>query len=178
MYRKLIIPKSIDLKSENGFTLVEMLVTFLILGLLIGVLTPIFKVARNTWDTGRANVTLQENLHFALDFISREVRQAKGRLKTNTAPGVILEYKIEKVNGEKKDRQIIFDNVNGVLKFKNGQATPVPLTSPTEVFIKAAEVNISAGPCTITLEGEFRKNNRTQTVSRMTVTSEAYRVVE
>ncbi len=164
--------KNTDLKDDKGFTLVEMLVTFLILGMLLTVLAPMLKVGRDTWNSGRANITLQENLNFALDFISREIRQATGAVKPgNSSKNELISYQVDKVTSKETDkRKIILKN--GILYFNNNGSV-APLTSSNEVFITSAVINISTQPFKISLTGEFRKNG--QPISGLTVSSQVYK---
>ncbi len=63
--------------SDRGLTLVEVLVTTLLLGMVLTALVPLFSVGQQTWDQTRRRQEIVQNARMALDRIVREMRAAQ-----------------------------------------------------------------------------------------------------
>lgn len=94
------------IKSDiSGFTIVEMLVAFSIFAILVVVVTPVFRQGSGFWQTTQGQVELGQNLNSALEFLSRELRQAE--------PGTILPYNNSAEPDGGWNRQVVTYNVDG-----------------------------------------------------------------
>ena len=69
----------------KGFTLVEIMITLLILGVLCGALMVIFSASKNAYDASMASADLQASGRQALEAMNRELRQSD--LSTLTITG-------------------------------------------------------------------------------------------
>lgn len=130
-------------KNQKGITMIELIVSVCIVGIIVVVMSPLLKQGLDSWKPARARVLLHENLNYAMDFISREIRQAIS-ITPAGAPD-ILTYQVEKVtSGTGAERKIIFDNANGVLQYsrKVGGSYVVEgdLTSRSEIDITSAAI--------------------------------------
>jgi len=63
------------MRRQNGFTLVEILISTLIFGVIIGGILAVLKVADMSWHTDMGLLDLQQQLRMAVDGMSREIRQ-------------------------------------------------------------------------------------------------------
>ncbi len=63
--------------SDRGLTLVEVLVTTLLLAMVLAALVPLFSVGQQTWDQTRRRQEIVQNARMALDRIVREMRAAQ-----------------------------------------------------------------------------------------------------
>ncbi len=65
------------IKNDSGMTMIELLIAFVIFGILVVAVTPVFKEGSDSWQDTKAEVELRQNLNSALQLMSRELRQAK-----------------------------------------------------------------------------------------------------
>ena len=71
------------LKSRQGFTLVEMMVTVAIFSFILGICYTLFISGSNSWETNSVRVELQQELRKAMDWVSQDLRQAGSASITN-----------------------------------------------------------------------------------------------
>lgn len=74
--------------NQAGFTLVEVLITTLIFGLLVSVLGPMVVQTQRTWNSTRGQVEIESNLRQGLDYVAREIRHAEPGKVTESANSV------------------------------------------------------------------------------------------
>jgi prepilin-type N-terminal cleavage/methylation domain-containing protein len=63
-------------RNQSGFTLVEMLVTMAIVGIILGSITLMFSNMSRQFTTQNANADLQQSARAALNFMAKEIRMA------------------------------------------------------------------------------------------------------
>lgn len=122
-------------KRRSGFTLIEFLIYFFILGI---VLTAVVGFLLDTLQT-RAKVKVatevEQNLRFSISRILEGIRSAKkfdnGGSTLKDADGVLsLEMDDSGID------PTVFDLDNGVLQVTEGAGSPIPLTSPEVTVTK------------------------------------------
>jgi len=67
--------KNIFLKNQKGFSLIEMMVVVVILGLIVLGLVTFFTGGAKSWVTGQSQLTAQRNARQAIDLMVREIRE-------------------------------------------------------------------------------------------------------
>jgi DNA-binding beta-propeller fold protein YncE len=89
---------------KNGITLVEVLLTVSILGLIMAAMVPFIRTVHTTWNLGDRKVQLQQNARVGLDTISRFSRQAARLMNvSDTGKGNFI-----KLKGPLDNQTIIF----------------------------------------------------------------------
>jgi len=63
--------------KKAGFTLVEALLTVVILGLVLGAMAPFIRIVHTGWNLGDRKTEIQQNARVGLEMISYRLRQAK-----------------------------------------------------------------------------------------------------
>jgi len=76
-------------KNQKGFSLIEMMVVVVILGLIVLGLVTFFTGGAKSWVAGQSQLTAQRNARQAIDIMVREIREGKN-VKTNSASNSIL----------------------------------------------------------------------------------------
>ena len=71
------------LKTRDGFTLGEMMVTAAIFSFILGICYTLFISGSNSWETNSVRVELQQELRKAMDWVSQDLRQAGSASITN-----------------------------------------------------------------------------------------------
>ena len=69
--------KKYNIKNQKGFSLIEMMVVVVILGLIVLGLVTFFTGGTKSWVAGQYQLTAQRNARQAIDRMVREIRQAK-----------------------------------------------------------------------------------------------------
>jgi prepilin-type N-terminal cleavage/methylation domain-containing protein len=73
--KKLI--KIFNIKNQKGFSLIEMMVVVVILGLIVLGLVTFFTGGAKSWVAGQSQLTAQRNARQAMDRMVREIREGK-----------------------------------------------------------------------------------------------------
>ena len=149
----------LKLKSDKGFTLVEVLTVMLILGLVISVFGSFFTTGFKTWGLMENRGELQQNLRFAMDKITNDVRNAPGDTVTVQAANPILtvwanvyQYEVDS-NGVLRRKAYQVDS-NGVHVLLNNE--PVTTDNMTVVGFYVYKKQIEAQDIyTVILEGKM-----------------------
>lgn len=66
----------IEIKNQKGFSLIEMMVVVVILGLIVLGLVTFFTGGAKSWVAGQSQLTAQRNARQAMDIMVREIREA------------------------------------------------------------------------------------------------------
>lgn len=116
-------------RSAHGFTLLEFLIYFAILGFVVAAVTTFMLDVVQTRERVRVMAEGEQNLRFAMQKVLRGVRTATklniGASTFGSADGVLsLE-----MDGPAAD-PTVFDVADGVLRIAEGAGSPVPLTTP------------------------------------------------
>jgi len=69
--------KNIYIKNQKGFSLIEMMVVVVILGLIVLGLVTFFTGGAKSWVAGQSQLTAQRNARQAMDWMVREIREGK-----------------------------------------------------------------------------------------------------
>lgn len=93
-------------RSQRGFTLIETVVSLLILGLLTTAILGLYQYSVVTWREEERTIEVQDNLRTGLDRMTRELREAKGLhaesngeiLKFYNSSGEVITYFLEGTN--------------------------------------------------------------------------------
>ncbi len=64
------------LKGDNGFTLIEAMVTVLIFSFILGICYVLLIAGSDSWEANSVRVELQQELRKAMDWITQDLRQA------------------------------------------------------------------------------------------------------
>ncbi|KKU09880.1 MAG: hypothetical protein UX61_C0006G0010 [Parcubacteria group bacterium GW2011_GWA2_46_7] len=64
-----------NLRSRSGFTMIEILISFVIFGLMMGVISSSFVTISRTYRYGYLLVNAQKNLRFVLESMTREIKE-------------------------------------------------------------------------------------------------------
>ena len=154
------------IKQNSGLTMIELLIAFVIFGILVVAVTPVFKQGSDSWQDTKAEVELRQNLNSALQFMSREMRQAKeGNINTG-AGNEIVRYKYDydyDTSGHHNFIKRVKSGSSYYLEF-NGD----PITAPELINITHAEVEQDgSNPVyNITISGEYIGRNEANSGNR------------
>jgi prepilin-type N-terminal cleavage/methylation domain-containing protein len=77
------------IKNQKGFSLIEMMVVVVILGLIVLGLVTFFTGGAKSWVAGQSQLKAQREARQAIDIMVREVREGKN-VKTSSASNLIL----------------------------------------------------------------------------------------
>ena len=83
------IIKIFYVKNQKGFSLIEMMVVVVIMGLIVLGLVTFFTGGAKSWVAGQSQLAAQRNARQATDRMVREIREGKN-LKTNSTSNSIL----------------------------------------------------------------------------------------
>jgi len=75
--------KKIYIKDKKGFSLIEMMVVVVILGLIVLGLVTFFTGGAKSWVAGQSQLEAQRNARQAMDIMVREIREASEITTTN-----------------------------------------------------------------------------------------------
>ena len=84
--------------NHQGLSLVEVLVTVLILTMLVGVVYAGFSAGSMSWQTYQSNIVAQQQVRKVLETIKRDLREGSGISITQSASSVTLSF--SKTNGD------------------------------------------------------------------------------
>ncbi|SCZ65174.1 prepilin-type N-terminal cleavage/methylation domain-containing protein [Thiohalomonas denitrificans] len=84
-------------REQSGFTLVEMIVSIILLGIIAGMLAPVIKTNIDAYSDTQSRSHLLDKVRVSLGRLSRELRQ--GTVSTTTASGSTLEFYSSTVGG-------------------------------------------------------------------------------
>lgn len=83
------IIKIFYIKNQKGFSLIEMMVVVVILGLIVLGLVTFFTGGARSWVAGQSQLTAQRNARQAMDIMVRQIREASD-IKENSTPYKII----------------------------------------------------------------------------------------
>jgi len=132
-------------KKSRGFTLIEMIVVIVLMGIIAGVVTPFILKAMQGYMASKARATLVSKGRLAMERLSREVRQAVPNSLTVLAGGTGIEFARARAGGRYVER---FDNFGTQftqipLRFrKNANLTQLYTTFSTNA--NGTQLNFSA----------------------------------
>ena len=72
-------------KNQKGFSLIEMMVVVVILGLIVLGLVTFFTGGAKSWVAGQSQLEAQRNARQAMDIMVREIREASNIIATSTS---------------------------------------------------------------------------------------------
>ena len=75
----------LDNNRQKGFSLIEMMVVVVILGLIVLGLVTFFTGGAKSWVAGQSQLTAQRNARQAMDIMVREIREASDIIDTSTS---------------------------------------------------------------------------------------------
>jgi len=87
--RKIYIYKK-NIKYSKGFSLIEMMVVVVILGLIVLGLVTFFTGGARSWMSGQSQLEAQRNARQAMDSMVREIREGKSYSGTSTSITVVI----------------------------------------------------------------------------------------
>lgn len=121
------------LKDNRGFTLVEVLMVTVLLGIIVATVSPLIKNTFDNWEFSKEQVETQSNLRQVLDYVAKELRQA-------IPSEIVIDTDLSKISyvnsGLKEDFQIYLEG--DTVKRSGGGLVGEPLTSP-EVVVERLE---------------------------------------
>ena len=85
MKNKKIMLKKFFVKNKKGFSLIEMMVVVVVMGLIILALVTFFTGGTRSWITGQSQLSAQRNARQAMDWMVREIREASNIIATATS---------------------------------------------------------------------------------------------
>ena len=127
------------MKDKRGFTLIEMLVASLLLGMLVTILTMVFNSSAIAWRTGKASVSQMSLARRQLSYAQYVADNVLPRVDKNspTQNGRVLGAWDDAGNVRKR-AVVLADAPSGLFTFPNwannesaGQSTPVPWSRVT-----------------------------------------------
>lgn len=146
--------------ARPGFTFVEFLVYFLILGIILAAVTSFMFDVIQTRTRVRVVAEVEQNMRFSIQRMLRAVRTADGLDAGGSVFGhpdgvLSLDMSVPSVS------PTVFDIADGVLRITEGAGTSTPLTTPDVVVDKLwlSRDNLSGDAKTITIQMEVRSRN-------------------
>lgn len=91
-------------QNEKGFTFLELLICFIILGLFINAGYALLESGIYIWSRGEKNLDVQQNMRLAMEKILKDVYLAQG-----------LEPGIERYNFVLSEKELVLRNIDGTL---------------------------------------------------------------
>lgn len=115
--------KNIFLKNQKGFSLIEMMVVVVILGLIVLGLVTFFTGGVKSWVAGQSQLTAQRNARQAMDRMVREIREGEN-VKTGSDDATIV------VSIPALGSELAYDvtyNLSGttIVRIKNSSSNPL-----------------------------------------------------
>ncbi|MGI6678590.1 MAG: PilW family protein [Dehalobacterium sp.] len=93
------------IKNDQGFTLIELVVTIVLFGILITPAFALFSSGLKSWTHGTEQIDVVQNMRFAMDRMTMEIRQAVGEpapnLPTSGTTASSIDFSIPKVEDGK-----------------------------------------------------------------------------
>ena len=77
--------KKYNIKNQKGFSLIEMMVVVVILGLIVLGLVTFFTGGAKSWVAGQSQLTAQRNARQVIDIMVREIREGESVSGTTTS---------------------------------------------------------------------------------------------
>jgi len=77
MKNKKIMLKKFFVKNQKGFSIIEMMVVVVVMGLIILALATFFTGGTRSWITGQSQLSAQRNARQAMDWMVREIRHGE-----------------------------------------------------------------------------------------------------
>jgi type II secretory pathway pseudopilin PulG len=146
--------------NSAGFTIIELLIAFIIFAVLVVAVTPLFRQGNYYWQAAQSQVELRQNLNNALDFISKEMRKADtdpGAIQPESDPGIIT----YRTNGDTYRIYVAGSNTGSPpyrhVVFNDG--SDKTLTSPSKIDIVNTNVYLNSTGYEIWLTGEYMGSN-------------------
>lgn len=136
--------------DENGLTLVELMVTVVMVGLIIVAIPAHFRSGTGIWEKGERHAEVTQNALIGMEQINRELKQSQsitaisgsgsdnGDIKFENVGGNAAEFRF---NSEEEDAYLRHDNGAGTLNRLSG-----PLTSLKFAGYRADDVTETADP--------------------------------
>ena len=94
MFRPAGLTQSVRKAGEKGFTLIELMITLLILGLIMGVVYRVFSSQEKFFRTQEQVSAMQENLRATVEYINQEMSwhgyKVPGLAVIKAAPGEVI----------------------------------------------------------------------------------------
>lgn len=153
------------IKNDSGMTMIELLIAFVIFGILVVAVTPVFKQGSDSWQDTKAEVELRQNLNSALQLMSRELRQAKASTVNVGTGDEIVRYKYDyDTSGPHNSFKWLGSGGRKYIDFSS-ESESKHVTVPDLINITDARVIlVSSDPPVykIRISGEYTKGNRTE----------------
>lgn len=126
--------------KRNGFTLIEMIMVIVILGVIAGILTPFIAKAMQAYTHSKARASLVDKGRLAMERLAREVHQAVPNSLTVLSAGTGIEFVRSRAGGRYVER---FDNfgaefANITLRFRKN-------ANLSNLYILGTGLTITAG---------------------------------
>ena len=86
------IIKIIKIKNQKGFSLIEMMVVVVILGLIVLGLVTFFTGGAKSWVAGQSQLQAQRNARQAMDIMVREIREGKNVVSGSDGDTIIINF--------------------------------------------------------------------------------------
>ncbi|RLC36023.1 MAG: hypothetical protein DRH33_07665, partial [Candidatus Nealsonbacteria bacterium] len=77
-------------KNQKGFSLIEMMVVVVILGLIVLGLVTFFTGGAKSWVAGQSQLTAQRNARQAIDIMVREIREGKNIISGSDSDTIVV----------------------------------------------------------------------------------------
>jgi len=151
------------IKKDSGMTMIELLIAFVIFGIMVVAVTPVFKQGSDSWQDTRADVELRQNLNAALQLMSRELRQAKVSTINIGTGDEIVRYKYDyDTSGPHNSFKWLGSSGRKYIEFNSESVTASDLINITNVRVE----RVGAEPVyEITITGEYTGGNRTESLT-------------
>jgi len=82
--------KNIYIKNQKGFSLIEMMVVVVILGLIVLGLVTFFTGGAKSWVAGQSQLTAQRNARQAIDIMVREIREGENVISGSDSDTIVV----------------------------------------------------------------------------------------
>lgn len=80
----------LNIKNQKGFSLIEMMVVVVILGLIVLGLVTFFTGGAKSWVSGQYQLTAQRNARQAMDRMVREIREGKNIISSSDGDTIVV----------------------------------------------------------------------------------------
>jgi prepilin-type N-terminal cleavage/methylation domain-containing protein len=163
-------------KYQKGFSLIELMVAVVILGLIILALVTFFTGGTKAWVAGQSQLEAQRNARLVMDRMVREIREGKNIHEDSNGTKIIIIYsdnttkKYEKVNSTLKENSSILINnlivkdysVNPIFKYYKNDGSEVTTPSGNDVSKVHIELEVDVDKDSnpdITLNADIKLRN-------------------
>jgi len=100
----MLISVSVSGRKNNGFTLIEMITVIVLLGIMVGILTPFISKAMQAYTHSKARASLVDKGRLALERMAREVHQAVPNSLSVLSGGAGIEFVRSRAGGRYVER--------------------------------------------------------------------------